>query len=61
MPKLSFTSKTSIAITFLVMNLEKWLKAIFLFPFQGRSFHFGVKKTASNTKLPFSTMNFDPI
>jgi len=61
MTKLSFTSKTSIAIIFLVMNLQKWLRAIFLFLFQGRSFHFWVKKTATNTKLAFSAMNFYPI
>jgi hypothetical protein len=61
MTTLSFTSKTSIAITFLVMNLEKWLKAIFLFLFQGRSFHFWVKKAAANAKFAFSAMNFDPI
>ena len=36
MTKLSFTSKTSIAITFIVMNLEKWLRAIFLSLFSGR-------------------------
>ncbi len=61
MTKLSFTSKTSIAITFLVMNLEKWLKATFLFLFQRRSFHFWIKKTAANARLAFSTMNFYPI
>jgi IS5 family transposase len=44
MTKLSFTSKTSIAIIFLVMNLEKWLKAIFLFLFQGRFFLFVLRK-----------------
>ncbi len=44
MTKLSFTSKTSIAIIFLVMNLEKWLKAIFLFLFQGRFFLFELRK-----------------
>jgi len=33
MTKLSDTSKTAIVISFLVMNLEKWLKAIFLFFF----------------------------
>lgn len=59
--KLNFTRKTSISITFLVMNLEKWLKAIFLFLFQGRSYHFWVDKTPTNTKLPFSAMTFDPI
>ncbi len=48
MTKLSFTSKTSIAITFLVMNLEKWLKAIFLSLFQGQSFHFWVKQTTAD-------------
>jgi len=53
MTKLSFTSETSIAITFLVMNLEKWLKAIFLFLFQGRFYLFWVKKTAVNIKLAF--------
>ncbi|MDY6857555.1 MAG: transposase, partial [Thermodesulfobacteriota bacterium] len=30
MTKLATTSKTAIALCFLVMNLEKWLKAIFL-------------------------------
>ncbi len=33
MCKLAQTSETAIAITFLVMNLEKWLK-IFIFLFQ---------------------------
>jgi len=61
MTKLSFTSKTAIALTFLVMNLEKWLKAIFLFLFQGRSFYFWVKRTTANTKLAFSAMNVHPI
>ena len=44
MTKLSSTSKTSIAITFLVMNLQKWLKAILLFLFQGDPFIFGLRK-----------------
>jgi len=61
MTKLSFTSKTAIALTFLVMNLEKWLKAIFLFLFQGRSFYFWVKRTTANTKSAFSAMNVHPI
>jgi len=61
MTKLSFTSKTSIAITFLVMNLEKWQKAIFLFLFQEGLFHFWVKKTDVKVESAFSTMNFDPI
>jgi hypothetical protein len=61
MTKLSFTSKTSIALTFLVMNLEKWLKATFLFLFQRRSFQSWVKKTITKVKLAFSTMNIDPI
>jgi len=30
MTKLDCTSKTAIVMSFLVMNLEKWLKAIFL-------------------------------
>ncbi|MDY6856013.1 MAG: transposase, partial [Thermodesulfobacteriota bacterium] len=30
MTKLATTSETAIALCFLVMNLEKWLKAIFL-------------------------------
>jgi len=36
MTKLSITSETSIVLTFLVMNLEKWLRSIFLFLFQDR-------------------------
>ena len=61
MTKLSFTSKTSIALTFLVMNLEKWLKATFLFLFQGRAFHFWIKRTAAKAKWVFSEMDLDPI
>jgi hypothetical protein len=34
MTKLDHTSKTAIAMSFLVMNLERWLKAIFLSLFQ---------------------------
>ena len=30
MTKLNYTSKTAIVMSFLVMNLERWLKAIFL-------------------------------
>jgi hypothetical protein len=30
MTKLGYTSKTAIIMSFLVMNLERWLKAIFL-------------------------------
>jgi hypothetical protein len=59
MTKLSFTSKTSIAITFLVMNLEKWLKAILLSLIQWQSFHFMVNKTSTDTKLAFFTLDFD--
>jgi len=33
MTKLAYTSKTTIVMSFLMMNLEKWLKAIFLFLF----------------------------
>ena len=33
MTKLASTSETAIALCFLVMNLEKWLTAIFLFLF----------------------------
>ena len=33
MTKLSCTSETSIVLTFIVVNLEKWLKAILLFLF----------------------------
>jgi len=33
MTKLDCTSKTAIVMSFLIMNLEKWLKAIFLFLF----------------------------
>ena len=61
MTKLSFTSKTSIAIIFLVMNLQKWLKAIFLFLFQGQSFHFWAKRTAVNAKLAVSAVIFYPV
>ena len=53
MTKLSLTSKTSIAITFLVINLEKWLKAIFLFLFQGQSFRFWVRESAASAILAF--------
>jgi len=34
MTKLSVTSETSVVLTFLVMNLEKWFKTIFLFLFR---------------------------
>ena len=34
MTKLAHTSKTAIVMSFLIMNLEKWLKAIFLFFFR---------------------------
>ena len=34
MTKLDHTSKTAIVMSFLVMNLERWLKAIFLFLFR---------------------------
>jgi IS5 family transposase len=53
MTKLSFTSETSIAITFLVMNLEKWLKASFLFFYHVRSLHYWVKEPTTKVKWAF--------
>ena len=38
MAKLASTSKTSIIITFIVMNLEKWLKAILFFLLFGQKY-----------------------
>jgi len=49
MCKLATTSETAIAVVFLVMNLEKWLRVFFLFFLSGYQciFHRDVDKTAT--------------